>query len=46
MGNYYFTDLDGNEAKVEYTFGYRLIEGDLKIDVLHSTFPYDPKPLT
>jgi len=27
MGNYYFTDLDGNEAKVEYTFGYKLIIG-------------------
>ena len=24
MGNYFFTDLDGNEAKVEYTFGYKL----------------------
>lgn len=26
MGNYFFTDLEGNEAKVEYTFGYKLIE--------------------
>ena len=40
MGNYFFTDLDGNEAKVEYTFGYKLIDGDLKIDVHHSSFPY------
>ncbi|MEL6924500.1 MAG: hypothetical protein AAFO94_10675, partial [Bacteroidota bacterium] len=24
MGNYFFTDVDGNEVKVEYTFGYRL----------------------
>jgi hypothetical protein len=40
MGNYFFTDLDGNEAKVEYTFGYQLIDGDLKIDVHHSSFPY------
>lgn len=40
MGNYFFTDLSGNEAKVEYTFGYKLIEGDLKIDVHHSSFPY------
>ena len=31
MGNYYFTDLSGNEAKVEYTFGYKLIEGELKL---------------
>ena len=40
MGNYFFTDLDGNEAKVEYTFGYKLINGVLKIDVHHSSFPY------
>ena len=26
MGNYFFTDLSGNEAKVEYTFGYKLID--------------------
>ena len=42
MGNYFFTDLDGNEAKVEYTFGYKLIEGQLKIDLHHSSFPYNP----
>ena len=40
MGNYFFTDLSGNEAKVEYTFGYKLIDGTLKIDVHHSSFPY------
>jgi len=40
MGNYYFTDLSGNEAKVEYTFGYKLIDGKLKIDLHHSSFPY------
>lgn len=40
MGNYFFTDLEGNEAKVEYTFCYKLIEGDLKIDVHHSSFPF------
>ena len=40
MGNYFFTDLDGNEAKVEYTFGYTLKNGVLKIDVHHSSFPY------
>ena len=40
MGNYFFTDLDGAETKVEYTFGYKLIEGELKIDVHHSSFPY------
>ncbi|MDN5202743.1 phosphoribosyl-AMP cyclohydrolase [Fulvivirgaceae bacterium BMA10] len=42
MGNYYFTDLDGNEAKVEYTFGYKLMDGELKIDLHHSSFPYNP----
>jgi len=42
MGNYFFTDLDGNDAKVEYTFGYKLINGALKIDVHHSSFPYNP----
>lgn len=44
MGNYFFTDLDGNEAKVEYTFGYKLVEGELKIDLHHSSFPYNPEP--
>ena len=45
MGNYFFTDLDGNEAKVEYTFGYKLIAQELKIDLHHSSFPYSiPKP--
>jgi len=42
MGNYFFTDLDGNEAKVEYTFGYQLVNGSLKIDLHHSSFPYNP----
>ena len=41
MGNYFFTDLNGNEAKVEYTIGYKLIEGELKIDVHHSSFPFE-----
>lgn len=40
MGNYFFTDLDGNEAKVEYTFGYKLVDGQLRIDLHHSSFPY------
>ena len=42
MGNYYFTDLNGDEAKVEYTFGYKLIGDDLRIDLHHSSFPYNP----
>ena len=40
MGNYFFTDLNGIEVKVEYTFAYKLIEGSLKIDVHHSSFPF------
>ncbi len=40
MGNYFFTDLNGNEAKVEYTFGYKLVSGKLKIDLHHSSFPF------
>jgi len=44
MGNYFFTDLDGNEAKVEYTFGYKLVDGKLKIDLHHSSFPYSHSP--
>ncbi|WP_281615743.1 phosphoribosyl-AMP cyclohydrolase [Flammeovirga sp. SubArs3] len=42
MGNYFFTDLEGNEAKVEYTFGYKVKDGALKIDLHHSSFPYNP----
>lgn len=40
MGNYFFTDVNGNEAKVEYTFGYKLVNKELKIDVHHSSFSY------
>ena len=40
MGNYFFADTNGNEAKVEYTFGYKLIDGELKIDLHHSSFPF------
>ena len=41
MGNYFFTDLEGNEVKVEYTFGYILDqEGKLRINVHHSSVPF------
>jgi hypothetical protein len=44
MGNYYFTGPDGNETKVEYTFGYVLDEnGELKINLHHSSLPYSPE---
>ncbi|MEL6774853.1 MAG: phosphoribosyl-AMP cyclohydrolase [Pseudomonadota bacterium] len=43
MGNYYFTGPDGSETKVEYTFGYVLDDdGDLKINLHHSSLPYAP----
>ena len=44
MGNYFFTDLNGDEAKVEYTFGYKVMDGVLKIDLHHSSFPF-PNPV-
>lgn len=43
MGNYYFTGPDGNETKVEYSFGYvKDDEGNLKINLHHSSLPYTP----
>lgn len=44
MGNYYFTKTDGQEIKVEYSFGY--VEdksGHLKINLHHSSLPYKPE---
>lgn len=43
MGNYYFTGPDGSETKVEFTFGYVLVDGDLKINLHHSSLPYSPE---
>lgn len=41
MGNYFFTETNGNEVKVEYTFGYfKDQEGNLKINVHHSSVPF------
>ena len=41
MGNYYFTGTDGNETKVEYTFGYtRNDDGELVITLHHSSLPF------
>ncbi|MEM9020394.1 MAG: phosphoribosyl-AMP cyclohydrolase [Planctomycetota bacterium] len=43
MGNYWFTGPDGNETKVEYTFGYVLgDDGKLKINLHHSSLPFSP----
>ena len=39
----YFTGPDGNETKVEYSFGYMLDDaGELKINLHHSSLPYTP----
>lgn len=41
MGNYYFTQTDGSEVKVEYTFGIeRMEDGDAKIVLHHSSLPF------
>ena len=40
MGNYFFTDSSGAVVKVEYTFGYKLRNGDLVIDLHHSSLPF------
>ncbi len=40
MGNYFFTTPEGDEVKVEYTFGYVLDDaGALRINVHHSSMP-------
>lgn len=44
QGNYYFTTTDGQDIKVEYSFGY--VEdksGHLKINLHHSSLPYTPQ---
>ena len=40
MGNYFFTDTKGSTLKVEYTFGYKLSNGKLLIDLHHSSLPF------
>ena len=41
MGNYFFSELNGNVVKVEYTFGYFLDSKQcLKINLHHSSLPY------
>jgi hypothetical protein len=41
MGEYFFTDTNGEDIKVEYSFGYvRDNDGDLKINLHHSSLPY------
>ena len=40
MGNYFFTDSSGAVVKVEYTLGYKLRNGNLIIDLHHSSLPF------
>jgi hypothetical protein len=40
MGNYFFTDLNEKTIKVEYSFGYKLIDSKLYIDLHHSSLPF------
>jgi len=41
MGNYYFTTPEGEDVKVEYTFGYFLdSEGNVRINLHHSSVPF------
>lgn len=41
MGNYYFTTTEGDEVKVEYSFGYiKDSNGDLRIVLHHSSVPF------
>lgn len=43
MGNYFFTTTQGDEVKVEYTFGIEQMEdGELKIVLHHSSIPFTP----
>lgn len=43
MGNYYFTDTNGGETKVEYTFAYvKDKAGKLRIVTHQSSLPYSP----
>lgn len=43
MGDYFFTDYDGNEVMVDFTFAYLPDEfGRLRIVAHHSSLPYHP----
>jgi hypothetical protein len=41
MGNYFFTTPEGDEVKVEYSFGYMLDDaGHVRINLHHSSMPF------
>ncbi|MBL6872506.1 MAG: hypothetical protein ISR00_00980 [Flavobacteriales bacterium] len=39
VGHYYFTDRNSDETKVEYSFGYIIEDGEIKINLHHSSLP-------
>jgi hypothetical protein len=42
MGNYFFTTTEGEEVKVEYSFGYMKDgKGNLRINLHHSSLPFN-----
>ena len=41
MGNYFFTDVNGDITKVEYSFVYKRIGDTVKIVLHHSSLPYN-----
>lgn len=43
MGHYYFTTVDGNEVKVEYTLGFVKRGKEIKIFLQDSSLPYRPE---
>ena len=42
MGWVTFTDKDGNVTKVDKSWGYRKVDGALRIVLHHSSLPYTP----
>ena len=42
MGHYFFTNLEGDETKVEYTLGFIKRGDEIKITVQDSSLPYTP----
>ncbi len=42
MGHYFFTNLDGEETKVEYTLGFIKRGTEIKITIQDSSLPYNP----
>ena len=41
MGNYFFTDSNGNTIKVEYSFGYKLIDAKVDMYIQQPSLPFN-----